>query len=294
MVSYENLPEVFYLGIYQPLTGECEDFDFTWYSSKILDLKDCEPSVVEVFADCVSSNLANDFDCLAIVPSHYSGVHTSGIKILVQEISRGMKLVDATSCLIRHKTIEKLATGGSRSIETHLNSIKVVNKELIAGKKVLLFDDISTTNNSLKACKQLLERAVAKTVKGFVLGKTTRFGEDLEVFCRQYDVIQQRVEEEVNYLRQQLDEDTEPDYERINNYRESEMEKLWIAFYHGYLSEKEYNEQSYALDEYCSDCSREIDSKKYDCIQSIDYDAECQIEKLNNFYNFSSLDTISC
>jgi hypothetical protein len=35
MVSYENLPEVLYLGIYQPLTGECEDFDFTWYSSKI-------------------------------------------------------------------------------------------------------------------------------------------------------------------------------------------------------------------------------------------------------------------
>jgi predicted amidophosphoribosyltransferase len=173
MVSYENLPEVFYLGVYQPLNGGCDNFDFRGYSSGIRDIKDCEPSAIEAFADCISSNLDNDFDCLAIVPSHHVGVDTSGIRSLCKEISRRMKLVDATSCLVRHKPTERLSTGGDRSIQTHLNSIKVVDSELIDGKKVLSLDDVSTTGNSLKACKQLLESAGAKTVKSFVLGKTT-------------------------------------------------------------------------------------------------------------------------
>ena len=173
MVSFKNLPETFYLGVYQPLDCECDEFDFREYSLGILALKDCEPSALEAFADCISSNLGNDFDCLAVVPSHYSGRYTSGIKVLSKEISRRMKLVEATSCLIRDKTIKELSKGGDRSIGTHFNSIKVANKELIEGKKILLLDDISTTGNSLKACKQLLESAGAKTVKSFVLGKTT-------------------------------------------------------------------------------------------------------------------------
>ena len=43
MLSYLNLPEIFYLGVYQPLTGECEaDFDFTEYRSRIWELKNCD------------------------------------------------------------------------------------------------------------------------------------------------------------------------------------------------------------------------------------------------------------
>ena len=301
MVNFENLPEIFYLGVYQPSSGECDDFDFTEYSSGIRDLKKCEPSALRAFKDCILSNLGNGFDCLAIVPSHYSGIDTSGIKVLSKEISRKMKLVDATSCLIRHKTIEKLSTGGDRSIQTHLKSIQVVNKELIEGKNVLLLDDISTTGNSLKACKELLELAGVKTIKSFVLGKTTRLGEDLELFYRQYNAIKERIEEEVDYFKQQLYEKANSDYEQINNYHESEIETLSEAFYWGDISEEEYDKQSDALNEHCFNLRidfyslhENFGSENYEFSQDIDYDANYQIEKLNNFYKFSSLNTINC
>jgi len=196
MVTYENLPETFYLGVYEPRTGECDDLGFTQYSSGIWDLKKFKPSALETFADCISSNLGNDFDCLAVVPSHHIGIDASGIRTLCKKISRRMKLVDATSCLIRHETIDKLSTGGDRNIGRHLKSIKVVDKEIVEGKKVLLFDDVASTGNSLKACKELLESAGAKTVKCFALGKTTRFEKDLGVFCSQYDVVRECIEQE--------------------------------------------------------------------------------------------------
>ena len=290
MVSFENLPEIFYQGVYQPSRGECNDFDFTGYSLRILSLKNCEPSALEAFADCILSNLGNGFDCLAVVPSHCSDIDTSGIKVLSKEISRRMKLVDATSCLIRHKTIEKLSTGGNRSIETHLKSIQVVNKELIESKNVLLLDDVSTTGNSLKACKQLLELAGVKTVKSFVLGKTTRLGEDLELFDLQYSAIQERIEEEVNYSERQSDQEAYSDYELISNYHELEREYLSEKFFHyGSISEEEYYEQSCGLDEYCCNLSRDIYLENDGFIQSINYDAECEIKKLYNFYTFSFL-----
>ena len=88
MVSYLNLPEIFYLGVYQPLTGECEgDFDFIEYTSRILDLKNCNSLVIEDFADCISSNLQDDFDCIVVVPPHHSEKDNSGIKILAQKIT---------------------------------------------------------------------------------------------------------------------------------------------------------------------------------------------------------------
>jgi hypoxanthine phosphoribosyltransferase len=288
MVSFENLPEIFYLGVYQPSSGECDDFDFIGYSSEILSLKNCEPSALKAFADCISSNLGNGFDCLAVVPSHYSGIDTSGIKLLSKEISRSMKLVDARSCLIRHENIERLSTGGDRSIETHLKSIQVANKELIEGKNVLLLDDISTTGNSLKACKQLLTLAGVKAVKSFVLGKTTRLGEDLELFERQYHAIQERIEEEANYSKEQSNQDAHSDYEQISYYHESEMERLSEAFHYGSISKEEYHEQSCGLDEHCCNLREDI-YRKYEFIQGIDYDAECQIEKLYNLYNFPFL-----
>ncbi|MBW4544086.1 MAG: hypothetical protein KME25_06545 [Symplocastrum torsivum CPER-KK1] len=294
MVSYDNLPEIFYLGVYQPMTGDCDNFDFTQYSSGIRDIKDCDPLAIEAFADCILSNLDNDFDCLAVIPSHYIGVDTSGIRSLCKKISRRMKLVDATSCLVRHKPTERLSTGGDRSIQTHLNSIKVVDNELINGKKVLLLDDVSTTGNSLKACKQLLESAGAKTVKSFVLGKTTRLGEDLEFFCWQYDSVKERIEEEADCLKQQLHEDSKFDYEEINNYHQSEMETLSEAFHYGGISEEEYDEQGCGLDNHCSNLYGDIDSGNYDSSRSIDYDAECQMENLDNLYRFSSLNAIYC
>jgi hypoxanthine phosphoribosyltransferase len=292
MISYENLPETFYLGVYQPMTGECDNFNFTQYSSGIWDLKKCEPSTIEAFTQYIASNLGNDFDCLAVVPSHHYGIDNSGIKALSKEISRRKKLVDTTSCLIRHKAIERLATGGNRNIETHLTSIKVVNKELIEGKKVLLLDDVSTTGNSLKACKQLLIQAGAKTVKSFVLGKTTRCGENLEVFYSQYDVVRGYIDQEEEHLQEQRRQVYNLNHDAIEDEYYHKKEDLEINYAPGYLSDEEYIRCESLLEGNRSNSHREVDYQDTDSGLAIDDDAKCQIEGLDNFYKFSSLYTI--
>ena len=285
MINYLNLPEILYLGVYQPLTGECEgDFDFTEYTSRIWNLKKCQLSVIEDFADCISSNLHGDFDGLVVVPPHHNGKDNSGIKILAQKIAYKKKLIDATSCLIRHKTINRLSTGGNRSLETHLQSIKVVTKEVIKGKKLLLLDDVSTTGNSLNACQKLLESAGAKSVKCFVLAKTTRYEEDLGFFDWQYEVIKQSIEEEFAYLQDKLAEE---------NYNicpedecETEMQNLSDALDCGDLSEEEFDyyaeELKQRYKEYCQEeYNRNIN---YEMAQ---HDADWQMQALNNLYEFS-------
>lgn len=287
MVSYLNLPEIFYLGVYQPLTGECEgDFDFTEYTSRIWDLKNRNPLVIEYFADCISSNLQGDFDCIVVVPPHHNEKDNSGIKILAQKVVEKKKLIDATSCLIRHKTIDRLSTGGNRSLETHLQSIKVVSQEVIKGKNLLLLDDVSTTGNSLHACQKLLKDSGANSVKCFVLGKTTRYEEDLGFFGWQYDVIKQEIEEEFAYLQVKLTEENYHDHVYSEDECVAEMQDLSDAFARGDLSEEDFDYFAFRLEQtYEEFCQEEYNRKiNYEIAQ---HDANSQMQALNNLYEFS-------
>lgn len=54
-----------------------------------------------------------------------------------------------------------------------MNSIRVEHAELIQGREVLLLDDVTTSGNSLVACRQLLLEAGAARVKYMALGRTT-------------------------------------------------------------------------------------------------------------------------
>jgi hypoxanthine-guanine phosphoribosyltransferase len=288
MVSYLNLPEIFYLGVYQPSTGECEgDFDFTEYTSRIWNLKNCNSLVIEHFTDCISSNLNDDFDCILVVPPHQSGKHNSGIQVLSQEIAYKKNLIDATSCLIRHKTIDNLSLGGNRSLETHLQSIKIVNSEVLKGNKLLLIDDVSTTGNSLKACQRLLESAGANSVKSFVLGKTTRDEEDLGFFDWQYEVIKQSIEEEFAYLQEQVDEETYHNHHCIEDEYEAKMQDLSEAFDSGYFSDEDFADFAFGLDQKCKESHLKIDYESDRNREGIGCDYNWQIQALKNLYEFS-------
>ncbi len=288
MVSYLNLPEIFYLGVYQPLTGECEgDFDFTEYTSRILSLKNCNSLVIENFTDCISSNLNDDFDCILVVPPHQTGKDNSGIKVLAQEIAYKKNLIDATSCLIRHRTIDKLSTGGERSSETHLQSLKVVNTEVIKYKKLLLFDDVLTTGNSVKSCQKLLISAGAKIVKSFVLAKTTRAEEDLDFFQGQYYSIEQSIEEEFTYLQEQVDEENSHNHVCTECEYEAKMQDLSEGFDSGYLSDDEFDNFAFGLHQDCEESHRKIDYESNRNREGIGCDYNWQIQALKNLYEFS-------
>lgn len=70
-----------------------------------------------------------------------------------------------------NQSIDKLAWGGNRSKEVHLKTISTMNEVDIIGDIVLLMDDVTTTGNSLYACREILLERGAKCVKMFALGK---------------------------------------------------------------------------------------------------------------------------
>jgi predicted amidophosphoribosyltransferase len=290
MISYENLPEIFYLGVYQPCTREYEaDFDFTKYTSRIWDLKKCNPSVIEDFTDCISSNLNDDFDCILVVPPHQMGEYNSGIKVLAQKLAYKKNLIDATSCLIRHRTINKLTTRGNRSLETHLQSIQVVNHEIVKDNKLLLIDDVSTTGNSLKACQEFLESKGAKSVKSFVLAKTTKSEEDLDFFQGQYYSIEQSIEEEFTYLQEQVDEENYHNHVCTEYEYGAKMQYLSEAFGSGYFSDEDFADFAFGLDQKCKESHLKIDYESDRNREGIGCDYNWQIQALKNLYKFSSL-----
>ena len=180
MVFREAQPQlvdkVAHLGKYHPYRiwdsgGEkVKNPNFDAYSGFMLDIKENKTGVVERFRDYLEKLLAPDI-AIAVVPSHDPAKTTSGIRTLAAKIAANDR-IDATTCLVRTKLIEKLATGGNRSAQVHLDSIEVRNDHLFNGRHVLLLDDIMTTGNSLAACRQLLQGAGAASVQQMALAKT--------------------------------------------------------------------------------------------------------------------------
>jgi hypothetical protein len=146
--------------------------NYPTYSGKLLDLKDKRNGGILYFFNIVEPLIRKDV-ALVTVPSHDPQKTINGIRELAQRICIDDPRIDATEVLAREKPVEKLALGGNRSADNHLKSITVKSPHLIRGRRVLLIDDIVSTGNSLRACKQLLLSAGARAVHCAALGKTT-------------------------------------------------------------------------------------------------------------------------
>lgn len=131
----------------------------------ILDLKNpaCSnhTNAVQIFGKKLSKEL-EDFITkdepiyIAIVPSHTENNISKGLISIVRHIKQVYNIASSKNPLVRTYTIEKLASGGGRSIDIHLDSIAVIDGAIPSDAKVLLLDDVTTTGNSLNACKKLL------------------------------------------------------------------------------------------------------------------------------------------
>ncbi len=163
------------LGPYNPYRTHIEmggdRNNYPSHSGRILDLKDCLPKGIDYFIPL--RDKLKITEAITIVPSHDPAKTTSGLALLVAKLTDGQGYVDASGCLVRHTKIQKLASGGDRSKQVHLDSIRVANTQLIEGRRVLLIDDVMTSGNSLIACKSLLLTAGAAHVTCLALGRTT-------------------------------------------------------------------------------------------------------------------------
>ena len=178
--NQDNYEDNFYMGYYHSYwKWECgekvRNSKFDNFSSIILDFKKGYAPVIEEFRKSVAKELGSDFP-VCVVPSHMASVDNSMSPTarLAKGLVKSNNLIDATNCILRVRSIDKLSRGGNRDLAVHLNSVKVVNSDVIKGKTVLLLDDVMTTGNSLGACRQLLLRAGAKNVLCLALAKTVR------------------------------------------------------------------------------------------------------------------------
>jgi hypothetical protein len=126
--------------------------------------KEGKSNAVAHFAAKIDPELADGI-VIVTVPSHDPSKPGAGLKKLAAAPAKSGNRVDGSDCLVRTKKIAKLASGGDRSKEIHLESIEVAKADLIKGKNVLLLDDVTKTGNSLEACAELLLSSGAKVVQ---------------------------------------------------------------------------------------------------------------------------------
>jgi predicted amidophosphoribosyltransferase len=156
-------------GVHRANGGDRSNYDA--HSGRILDLKEKQPGAIKHFKDLIAPEL-NAGASIVTVPSHDPAKAIGGLALLAGELAAACGCVDASTCLVRVKKISKLAHGGDRSKDIHLQSITVANHHLIRGRDVLLLDDVAKTGNSLEACAELLFKAGASSVECATIGKT--------------------------------------------------------------------------------------------------------------------------
>lgn len=150
-------------------------------TNHILNIKKKENSrvrakAVTFYCEVVKSTflplLDNSERSFCVVPSHDAGHVSKGLLELVSTLTSDFNFQNRNNLLARTITVEKAATGGSRRLEIHQQSIESKNLEYISGKDVILFDDVSSTGNSLRACREILIQAGARRVAMIALGQT--------------------------------------------------------------------------------------------------------------------------
>lgn len=162
------------IGEYRPLKHYRKSNEVT---AKILELKYKSPHAVAYFVQKMQElkSLFAAADAIATVPRHCADAdQESGIALVARRLCRDWKRVDLTQSLRRTTTIGKQAWGGVRDASLHLQTIAVSNRDVVAGKNVLLMDDVLVTGNSLVACNSLLHCAGVLAVTNVSMGYVYR------------------------------------------------------------------------------------------------------------------------
>ena len=165
------LQEISYLGMYHPWhDGHNPNFD--GFSRLVLDVKDQQIKGINCFADRLRSILSDTEEyVICVIPTHAVGTAPSGIRTIAKQLC-SHPIIDGTDAISRAFEMPKKTVGGSRDLQSEIQSLAVADETVVKGRQVLLLDDVTTTGTSLKAGKYLIARAGAEMVALFALAKT--------------------------------------------------------------------------------------------------------------------------
>ena len=215
MNKFDKLPQLSSLGFYHPKyiherSGSIENDYFNEFSYRILAVKNRDYTATLYFRDILLKLIEDEEIAIATVPAHTPFELNSGIRDLAGYLVKSKKnYIDAVQCLERFKPVAHSSqTRGFRSKQIHLESIRIIDRQSIENKNVILMDDVLTTGSSINACKELLQEAGAKEVKVLCLGKTIRevgrahylIDENLEIFLEEIGI-------EAYYNRTKIEEE---------------------------------------------------------------------------------------
>ena len=130
----------------------------------------------KLIADCIRENLSGSYDLISWVPLSAKRLKKRGYdQAMLLAMAAALELDDvAAETLVKHTDVP--AQSGMGSAEKRRANIsgsyRASDPELIAGKRVLLIDDIVTTGSTLSECSRTLLGAGAKEVFCATLART--------------------------------------------------------------------------------------------------------------------------
>lgn len=140
------------------------------HTRMLLALKDGRRWPVRRLVALLDPMVAPDV-AVAVVPSHDPFVDDTPIREVGAALAALGERVDATGALERREKIQGISLGGPSYPQLHRRTVAVAAPERVAGRAVLLLDDVVRSGASLRACRDLLREAGATEVQALALGK---------------------------------------------------------------------------------------------------------------------------
>ena len=169
---------VYYLDVYFPRRFAESRTHLS--SLRILELKQGDSDAVRHFGDMLAPRLAKKQPVPAIIamPGHERGAAApnSGLRQIIDRIDGALDLSD---CMMRTTEVPKsagAAPGMRRDAKAQIETMAIRKPELLAGKHVILMDDVITRGETMRAARYLLVKHTKPASLTCLSLTRTRFG----------------------------------------------------------------------------------------------------------------------